>query len=43
VEGHPDHRSLQLAFEELSFFTSELHILGTYPAHEYRKALNGKK
>jgi hypothetical protein len=24
------------AFEELSFFTHEVSILGTYPAHAYR-------
>ena len=36
VEGHPDQRPLQLALEELGFFTHEVKILGTYPAHEYR-------
>jgi len=37
VEGHPDDRSLRLALEELSFFTHEVHILGTYPAHAFRE------
>jgi prephenate dehydratase len=37
VEGHPNDRPLQLALEELAFFTKELTILGTYPAHPYRK------
>lgn len=36
VEGHPEDRSVQLAFEELGFFSKELRILGTYPAHPYR-------
>lgn len=36
VEGHPEDRALRLAFEELAFFTKELTILGTYPAHPYR-------
>lgn len=32
IEGHPDDRSVQLAFEELSFFTDHFHVLGVYPA-----------
>jgi len=32
VEGHPDDRNLQLALEELDYFTNHLHILGVYPA-----------
>jgi len=36
VEGHPDDRNLQLALDELKYFTSELRILGTYPAHPMR-------
>lgn len=32
IDGHPDDRDVQLAMEELEYFTSELHILGTYPA-----------
>ena len=36
IEGHPDDRSVQLALEELEYFTSMLHILGTYPADPNR-------
>jgi prephenate dehydratase len=32
IEGHPDDRSVQLAFEELRFFTDYFHVLGVYPA-----------
>ena len=32
VEGHPDDRPVELALEELRFFTSEMRILGIYPA-----------
>ncbi|MDP6574328.1 MAG: prephenate dehydratase [Rhodospirillales bacterium] len=36
VEGHPEHRNLKLALDELEFFTHEVNILGVYPAHPYR-------
>ena len=36
IQGHPDDRSVQLALEELSFFTSQVEILGTYPADKGR-------
>jgi prephenate dehydratase len=36
VEGHPEDRALVLAFEELSFFSREMKILGVYPAHPFR-------
>ncbi len=36
VEGHPKDASLALALEELTFFSSHVRILGTYPAHPYR-------
>ncbi|MCG8510408.1 MAG: prephenate dehydratase [Rhodospirillales bacterium] len=36
IEGHPEHRNVRLALEELAFFTREVKILGTYPAHPYR-------
>ena len=32
IEGHPDDRSVQFAFEELRFFTDHFHVLGVYPA-----------
>jgi prephenate dehydratase len=37
IEGHPVDRPVQLALEELSFFSTELKVLGTYPASPYRK------
>jgi prephenate dehydratase len=37
VEGHPVDRPVQLALEELSFFSTQIQILGTYPASPYRK------
>ncbi|MDV7341189.1 prephenate dehydratase [Terasakiella sp. A23] len=36
VEGHPEHRNLRLALEELEFFTTNVKILGVYPPHPYR-------
>jgi prephenate dehydratase len=42
IEGHPVDRSVQLALEELSFFSSELRILGTYPASPYRAEIARK-
>lgn len=36
VDGHPEHRNVALAFEELAFFTHEVNILGVYPAHPFR-------
>lgn len=41
VEGHPDNRLMQLALKELGFFAEEYKILGTYPAHEFRKNQKG--
>ena len=38
VEGHPDDPALARALEELAFFSTELKILGVYPAHEFRVA-----
>lgn len=32
IDGHPEDRPVQLALEELEYFTSELRILGTYPS-----------
>ena len=39
VEGHPDERNLRLALEELAFFSKDLTILGTYPAHPFRATI----
>ena len=36
IEGHPADRMVQLALEELSFFSSEVKLLGTYRASPYR-------
>jgi prephenate dehydratase len=36
VEAHPDDRPLQLALEELAFFSNEVKILGVYPAAPQR-------
>ena len=36
IDGHPEDKSVQLALEELEYFTDKLHILGTYPAAEKR-------
>ena len=36
VEAHPDDRPLKLALEELAFFSTEVKILGVYPAHPSR-------
>ena len=36
VEGHPADPPLARALEELAFFTTELKVLGVYPAHPYR-------
>lgn len=36
VEGHPADLPLQLALEELEFFTAEVRILGVYAAAEFR-------
>ncbi len=36
IEGHPADHPVRLAMEELSFFSSELTVLGTYPASPYR-------
>jgi prephenate dehydratase len=36
IEGHPADRLVRLALEELSFFSSEKKVLGTYKASPYR-------
>jgi prephenate dehydratase len=44
IEGHPEERLVKLAMEELNFFSSEVTVLGTYPASPFRaqlKALEG--
>lgn len=41
VEGHPADRGLSFALEELSFFSHEVRILGTYPADSFRAGAGG--
>ncbi|WP_083951998.1 MULTISPECIES: prephenate dehydratase [Rhodobacter] len=36
IEGHPDDANVKLALDELRYFTSHMHILGTYPADPKR-------
>ena len=36
IEGHPTERMVQLALEELSFFSSQVRLLGAYRASPYR-------
>jgi prephenate dehydratase len=42
VEGHPEQRPVQLALEELAFFSQEVRILGTYPQGDFRKEFRKK-
>jgi prephenate dehydratase len=39
IEGHPDERLVKLAMEELHFFSTEVMVLGTYPASPVRPIL----
>ena len=39
IEGHPDECNVQLAMEELDFFSSEVRILGVYEANKFRSKL----
>ncbi|SDB32606.1 prephenate dehydratase [Belnapia rosea] len=41
VDGHPEEAAVRRAMEELTFFSRELKLLGTYPAHPYRQAHRG--
>ena len=38
ANGHPEQPGLRLALEELSFFSSEVRVLGVYPAAPFRLA-----
>jgi prephenate dehydratase len=42
IEGHPADRAVRLALEELSFFSTELKVLGTYGASPFRAAVAGR-
>ena len=39
IQGHPAERNVQLALEELSFFSTEIKVLGTYPASPLRREM----
>ncbi|WP_406648202.1 prephenate dehydratase [Aliisedimentitalea scapharcae] len=36
IEGHPDDHNVQLAMDELGYFTTNVEILGVYPVHQAR-------
>ncbi|HWU22698.1 MAG TPA: prephenate dehydratase [Nocardioides sp.] len=36
VDGHPDEPGLKRALEELTFFTTDINVLGVYPADPFR-------
>jgi prephenate dehydratase len=38
VDGHPEEPGLRRALDELGYFSRELRIVGTYPAHPFREA-----
>jgi prephenate dehydratase len=38
VDGHPDDPALARALDELDYFSRELKVVGTYPAHPFREA-----
>ena len=38
VDGHPEDPGLARALAELGYFSREVRIIGTYPAHPYREA-----
>ena len=37
IEGHPDDRNVQLALEELAYFTDMIRLMGVYPAAARRR------
>jgi prephenate dehydratase len=42
VDGHPDDPRLFRALDELRFFSREVKVLGTYRAHPFRRAQDGR-
>jgi prephenate dehydratase len=42
IEGHPDQRAVDHAFEELQYFSSRMKILGTYLASPFRDQTSGR-
>ncbi len=43
VDGHPEQPALRRALEELSFFSSEVRVLGVYLAAPFRIAQDGRE
>ena len=43
IEGHPDERPVALAMEELHFYSTEVTVLGTYPASPFRAELKASE
>ena len=43
IEGHPDERLVKLALEELHFYSTEVTVLGTYPASPFRADLKSRE
>jgi prephenate dehydratase len=41
VEGHPEQPGLRRALEELSFFSTEVRVLGVYPMASFRQVRAG--
>jgi prephenate dehydratase len=39
VEAHPDDLGFEYALDELRFFAADIRMLGTYPAHPFRKKI----
>jgi len=37
IEGHPDDRNVQLAMEELDYFTDSIRLMGVFPASPRRR------
>ena len=43
VDGHPEQPNLRRALEELQFFSSEVRVLGVYPASAFRLTQPGSR
>jgi prephenate dehydratase len=41
VDGHPEDLPVQRALEELSFFTTDVKVIGVYPADSFRATVAG--
>ena len=39
IEGHPEDHLVKLAMEEMQFFCTHLHVVGTYPADPFREEM----